>query len=112
DCTPEEPRAGLPAAKSLFYHPLLFGWLCAFVGLYLFAHHVVFRRRWMLLLALLFSVGTILAARRRTIIGVLVGLALGIGLDLSHGRSGLWKRLERWVPAAIGVFVLTVAFLP
>lgn len=105
-------RAGLPSVKSIFYHPQLFGWFCAVVALQLAAHHVVFRRRWMLALSLLFAVGTILSARRRSIIGLGAALGSGIGTELLAGRRGLRQRLGRWLPSTVGIAILVIAFLP
>jgi hypothetical protein len=110
--TPSVARAGLPAIKSLFYHPQLFGWFCAFVALYLFAHHAVLGRRWFLVLGLLFSIGTILSARRRSIVALGVGLAAGIVVDASRGREAMARRLRQWAPSTIGIVVLAIAFLP
>lgn len=109
---PAESRAGLPAIKSLFYHPQLFAWFCALLALYLFAYHAVLRRPWALALALVLSVGTILAARRRAIAAVFAGVVAGIVWEASRGRGGMWRRLGRWVPAAAGTLILFFAFLP
>jgi hypothetical protein len=105
-------RAGLPAIKSIFYHPQLFGWFCGFVALYLFAHHVVLRRPWMAILGLAFSLGLILSARRRAMLGLAAGLGAGFLVDVTRQRSGLVGRAIRWVPSAVGTIVLLVAFLP
>jgi hypothetical protein len=109
---PSAARAGLPAIKSIFYHPQLFGWFCCFVALYLFAHHVVLRRPWMAILALLFSFGVILSARRRAMLGLAVGLGLGFVVDVTRERTGVVGRAVRWVPSAAGTILLLVAFLP
>ncbi len=109
---PSQARAGLPALKSIFYHPQLFGWFCAFIALYLFAHHVVLRRPVFLILGLLFSVATILSARRKAIFGLAAGLGVGVAMDVSRGRAGLRGRLVRWLPSAIGVVAIGIAFLP
>ena len=109
---PFDERVGLPVIKSFFYHPQLFGWLCAVVALHLAAHHVVFRRRWMWLLAMVFSVGTILSARRRAIIALVAGLAAGIASEATVSRQGLRRRILRWAPTTAGIIVLGLAFLP
>lgn len=109
---PSAERAGLPALKSLFYHQQLFGWFCGYVALYLFAHHAKLQRPWMLVLALLFSAGSILSARRRSMIAVLAGLAAGAGAEFLRGGGGVWARIRPWVPAIVGTLVLFVAFLP
>jgi hypothetical protein len=105
------PREGLPSIKSLFYHPVLFAWFAAFVGLYLFAGYVVLRRWWLLIGAGLFSVGTILAGRRRAIIGVAAGLLAGLA---AYARSApSWRgTLRAWWPVGAGAVLLAVVFLP
>lgn len=109
---PSAERAGLPAIKSIFYHPQLFGWFCGFVALYLFAGHAVMRRRWMLVGALLFSVGAILSARRRAILAVAAGLVSGLGISTVAARDGRAAELRRWLPSAAGLVIVTIAFLP
>ena len=105
-------RAGVPQVRSVFYHPQLFGWLCALIALYLFAHYIVMGRRWMLVLALLFSAGTILSARRRSILALGVGLGIGVVADVARRPRGRSPRLKRSLISAASVFVLAAAFLP
>ncbi len=109
---PAEARAGLPAIKSVFYHPQLFGWFCAVIALYLFAHQVVLRKPWLAVLGLAFSLGTILSGRRRAMIALVAALAGGVGLEVLKGRTDLRSRLIRWLPSTVGVAVLALAFLP
>ncbi len=109
---PAAPRAGLPATKSLFYHPQLFAWFCGFLALLLFAHYAMLRRPWMLVLGLLFSLGTILAARRRAILAVVGGVALGLAWEAHRGRAGVWRRMTPWASSAAGLVILALVFLP
>jgi hypothetical protein len=105
------PREGLPSVKSVFYHPVLFAWFSAFVGLYLAAGYVVLRRWWLALGAALFGVATILAGRRRAISSVAVALVGGIVAHFARVRS--WRATARaWWPAAVAALVLALAFLP
>jgi hypothetical protein len=105
------PREGLPSIKSLFYFPVLFAWFSAFIGLYLFAGYVVLRRPILLIGAALFSVGTVLAGRRRAIAGVGAALAGGIAVFADRTRS--WRAVARaWWPAVVGAALVALAFLP
>ena len=105
------PREGLPSVKSLFNFPVLFAWFTAFVGLYLFAAYVVLRRWWLLVGAALFSVGTVLAGRRRAIAGVGAALLAGVA---RYGRSArsLRTTFTAWWPVAASALVIALVFLP
>jgi hypothetical protein len=109
---PRQPRAGVPVIGSVFYHPELFGWLCAVISLYLTAAFVATGRRWMLVLALLFSAGTILSARRRSILGLVAGVAAGVAFGAIGQRRRLKMPSRRWMAAGAATAVLLVAFLP
>src|SRR3954470_5158157 len=109
--TISEPREGLPSVKSLFYHPVLFSWFSAFVGLYLVAGYVVLRRWWLLLGAALFGIGTILAGRRRAIGGLAAALMAGIAAHLAASRS--WRASTRaWWPVVAGALLVALVFAP
>jgi len=106
-----QPREGLPSVKSLFYHPVLFSWFTAFVGLYLVAGYVVLRRWWLLIGAALFGIGTILAGRRRAITGVALALLAGFAAHVRAGRS--WRTSSRaWWPVVAGVVAGALVFAP
>jgi hypothetical protein len=107
----DRPRGTLPALKSLFYHPVLFGWFTAFVALYLSAHFTVTRRWWSLAAALAFSLGPFLSARRRAILALASGLVAGAVRATATTRS--WTEAVRsWAVLAAGVAVIAVVFLP
>lgn len=109
---PSDGRAGLPAVKSLFFHPQLFAWFSGFIGLFLIAHHGLLGRRWMLGLAILFSMATILSARRRAMLSVLGGFLAGVLVDLSGSRRGMTRRFARWAPATLSLVIVSIGFLP
>lgn len=109
---PPDTRAGLPAVKSVFFHPQLFAWFTGFIALFLIAHHSLFRRRWVLGLAILFSMATILSARRRAMLSVLGGFLAGISLDLLGGRRPVARWLTRWAPLAMALIIVSIGFLP
>ena len=105
------PRGQLPSIKSLFYHPVLFSWFTAFIALFLFAYYIVFRRWWLLIAAAAFGLGTLLAARRRTIVGAAIGLGVGLLNQLRHARSR-GGEARSWLPVVASLLVLVVLFLP
>jgi hypothetical protein len=105
------PREGLPNVTSVFYRPVLFAWFCGFVGLFLIAAYVHLRRWWLLVGAGLFSVGTVLAGRRRAIAGIAVALVAGIAAHFAVTRS--WRATGRaWWPAFAGAVLVAIAFGP
>ena len=108
---PGESRAGLPSVKGLFVHPLVFAWFSTFLALFLFAFYAVFRRWWQLLLGAAFSLGMILAARRRAMLALGAGLAGGIVWELAR-RSPLRGVLRGWGPSVATVVLLFIVFLP
>ncbi len=105
------PREGLPSVKSVFYHPVLFSWFTAFVGIYLVAGYVFLRRWWLLLGAAAFSVGTVLAGRRRAIASVGAALIAGIAAFARSERSAR-TTLRAWWPAVVAVVLVGLVFLP
>ncbi len=106
-----DTRGGIPVVASVFNHPQLFGWLSATVSLYLIAHYVVFRRWWMLALAVLFSIGTIVSGRRRSMIAIAAGLVAGAASELVRGR-GVTRRLRSWAAPTVAMLIVVVVFLP
>ena len=106
-----EPRAGLPAIKSVFEHPVLFAWFTGFVALFCFAHYSVLGRWRYLAWMAVFALGPVLAARRRAIIAVVASLAVAFGIDILK-RQPRRALARRWLPVAGVLLVVTVAFLP
>jgi len=106
-----EPRAGLPAIKSVFEHPVLFAWFTGFVALFAFAHYSVLGRRRYLVWMAVFALGPVLAARRRAILAVVAALAVALGIDLLD-RQPRRALARRWLPVAGVLIVVVVAFLP
>lgn len=68
----------LPAVKSLFIHPGVFGWYMSFLALFCLAYAMYDSRARYFLPGLLFLFGCFLSFRARWIFGVLVSLACGI----------------------------------
>ncbi|HUH08885.1 MAG TPA: hypothetical protein VML96_13880, partial [Egibacteraceae bacterium] len=104
-------RGQLPGLTSILRFPVLFSWFAAFVGLFLFAYYVVYRRLWLLIGGLLFGVGVFLSGRRRAIVGVAIALIGGLVAQL---RMGITRRalFRLWAPVAIAALVLVIVFLP
>jgi hypothetical protein len=103
---PAVPRGELPSVRSIFFHPVLYGWFSGFVGLFLFAGYAVYRRPWMLVAGLACSIGVVLSARRRAILALLAGVAAGVASELRRPLDG--RRIIRgWLP--VGALVLLVA---
>jgi hypothetical protein len=104
---PPVPRGGLPSARSIFFHPVLYGWFSAFVALFLFAAYAVYRRWWMLLAGLVATAGVALSARRRAMLALLTGLFTAIAAEVRRPID--WRRLSRaWMPVGAGVLTLTI----
>ena len=104
-------RGGIPSVKSLFFHPVLFGWFTTFCALYLFAGYQVSRRWWMLLGGTLLSLGTILSGRRKPLVGMVAAIAVGFVWSLRRGTS-ITRAVRAWFPIAAAGVVLLVLFLP
>ena len=107
----KQVRGGIVSIKSLFFHPVLFGWFTAFVGLFSFAYYSVFRRWWQLGLAAAFSAGSILSGRRKALVGAGAALAVGAVAQWIHGKDHrAYKRT--WLTIVGSVVVLVLLFLP
>jgi hypothetical protein len=104
-------RGGIPSVKSLFFHPVLFGWFCTFAALYLFAAYQVYRRWWMLLAGTILTLGTILSGRRKPLVGMLVAVAGGVLWSFRRGLA-LPSVIRGWLPVAVAGLFLVVVFLP
>ena len=104
-------REGLPSIKSILHHPTLFAWFATFVALFLFAAHTLYRRWWMLLGALAFSLATFLSARRLALAGLAAALVAGVVAKLG-GTRDVAASVRRWAPAALGTGALVIVFAP
>ena len=106
-----EQRGALNVVKSIFIHPALFAWFTAFAGLVLYAYFLVYRRWWLLLAAVVFSVGTVLSGRRRVLVGMLAALAAA-GAWWLRARPSRRGVLVGAVPVGVSVLLLLVVTLP
>ncbi len=78
-------RVGLPSLQSIFIHPGLFGWYCAFVGLYAFAFWLT-RRRWKYFVYTFFCLIGVAASMRLKPLGA-VAAAGAAGLFFYSARA-------------------------
>lgn len=90
---------------------MLFSWFTAFVGLFLLAGYVVYRRWWLLLAGIAFSAGSLLGGRRRSIAGLAFGLSGGFARWLRR-PDGLRPAFKAWWPVGLSAMLLAVVFLP
>ena len=104
-------RGGTPVVKSLFVHPAPYGYLTAFIGLFLAAQFVITRRwRW-LALAVAFTTGPLLSARRRAILALVAGVVAGVVESVARLRSPL-AVVREWAPVVVGVVLVLALFTP
>jgi len=102
-------RSGTPVVKSLFVHPAPFGWMTTFVALFGYAAYVVTRRwRW-LIVGLAFSLGPMLSARRRAILALIAGLAIGV-VETRRRIPALGSLARTWAPVAGSVVIVLAVF--
>jgi hypothetical protein len=103
-------RGGIDVIGSVFTHPALFGWLTAFISLFLYARFAIRRDWWSIALALTLNAGTLLSGRRAPVIGVLVALAVGGTRLFAAGRvpRRAWAALGG---AALILLVASIALL-
>jgi hypothetical protein len=106
-----EQRGALSVVKSVFIHPALFAWFTAFAGLVLYAYFLVYRRWWLLVAAVVFSVGTVLSGRRRVLVGMLAALAAA-GAWWLRARPSRRGVLVGAIPVVVSVLLLLVVTLP
>ena len=106
-----ERRGELNVVKSVFIHPALFAWFTAFAALVLYAYFLVYRRWWLLLAAVLFSVGTVLSGRRRALLGMLGAFAVA-GAWWLRRRPSRRGVLVGAVPVVASVVLLLAVTLP
>lgn len=103
-------RGGLPSLTSVFTHPVLFAWFTTLIGLYAFAGFLVTRRWWLLIVSGAFSLGVLLAARRKELIGLALSLVMAF---VWHARAtdSAARVLRVWGPMAIGAAIVVLLFL-
>lgn len=101
----ELQRGDLTIVTSVFVHPALYGWLTAFLSLFLYARFAVDRAPWALPLAVIANAGTLLSGRRTPLLGVLAGLVVGAARQLRIARDSV----RTWL--AVGAVIVVVGIL-
>lgn len=102
-------RGQLPGISSILVYVVLFSWFSAFTALFLAAYYLVYRKWWLLALALLFSAGTFLSGRRRALVGLVVAL---VGGAIAQLKLGVARRtlLRIWLPVGAVGLALAIIF--
>ena len=103
-----QQRGSIEVVNSLFTHPALFGWLAAFLSLFLFARFVVLREWWALGLAVAFGGGSVLSGRRIQLVGLLAGVLTAVVRALATGRA----RLQTVLTGAAVLVVISAVAVP
>ncbi len=78
-------RLGMPSVQSVFIHPGLFGWYCAFAGLYAFAFYLT-RRKLKYFALVVFSLLGVVASIRLKPVGAMAA-AMAAGLMVYSARA-------------------------
>ena len=103
-----QQRGSLAVVSSVFTHPALYGWLAAFLALFLYARFSVLGEWWALLLAIGMGAASVLSGRRTPIVGLLVGVLVGIARQFTHGQA----RVRALLTAVVLFGVLAAISLP
>lgn len=99
-------RFGIASIQSIFTHPGLFGWFCAFVALFNLALYFTTKKKKFLFLFIAFAFGVIFSMRRKPIVGVLVATLAGM-LTLP-----LYRKLKVTLALVVLVIFLGLLFGP
>jgi hypothetical protein len=104
----DQRRGSVQVVNSWFTHPALYGWLAAFVSLFLLARFAVLRQWWTLVLGVLVGGAAVLSGRRTPIISVVVSLAVG-ALHQVLSRRMSWRT---WAAIGAGALLVAVVSVP
>jgi hypothetical protein len=104
----DRQRGAIAVVNSWFTHPALYGWLAAFVSLFLLARFAVLRRAWTLVLGVLVGGALVLSGRRTPAISVLISLAVGV-LHQVVGRRASWRA---WAAIGAGAVLVVALSVP
>jgi hypothetical protein len=102
-------RGELTVIKSLFLHPAILAWFSVFAALFLYAQVIIRHRWWLLPIAFLLNVGTILAGRRTSVVGLAVALVVAILWQWPTAAARA-TRLRTMLAMAAGIVIVVVAF--
>lgn len=96
-------RVGIPSVVSIFRHPDVFGWFMSFIGLYAFAFFIIFNKIRYLIFGLLFSFGTLISMRTKSLGGLVGGLFAGLW------PCGITKKIKYGL---LFLFIGVLVFIP
>lgn len=100
----DQQRGALRVVSSLFTHPALYGWISAFLALFLFAWGTSRQGRWSLPLSVALGVASVLSGRRTPILGLAVGVVTAVARQVTVKKARL-----RTVAMAVGLLVVMAA---
>jgi len=96
-------RFGIPIIKSIFVHPGIFGWFCAFVALFNLALYFTTKKKRFFFLFIAFVFGVIFSTRRKPMAGVVVAALMGM--------QALPLRRRIKIGLALGTLAVFLGFL-
>ena len=105
-----QPRGSIEVVNSLFTHPAIYGWLAAFVCLFLSARFAITRERWAIVLATVVGIGTVLSGRRTPIVSLVISLGIGVA-RLAFAGLAKPRILLPFGIAALVVMLVAIATL-
>ena len=100
----DQQRGALQVVSSLFTHPALYGWISAFLALFLFAWGTSRKGRWALPLSVGLGVASVLSGRRTPILGLAVGVVTAVARQVTVKKARV-----RTVAMAVGLLVVMAA---
>ena len=103
-----ETRGTIQVVNSWFTQPGLYGWLAAFVSLFLLARFTVLRRAWTLALALVVGGAVVLSGRRTPAFTIIPSLVVG-ALHQTIARGVSWRP---WAAIGAGALIVAVVSFP
>jgi hypothetical protein len=104
----DQRRGSVHVVNSWFTHPALYGWLAAFVSLFLLARFAVLRQAWALVLGVLVGGAAILSGRRTPV----VSLVISLGVGALHQALGRRLSGRAWAAIAAGAVLVAVVSIP
>ena len=103
-----ETRGTIQVVNSWFTQPGLYGWLAAFVSLFLLARFTVLRSAWTLALALVVGGAAVLSGRRTPAFTIIPSLVVG-ALHQAIARGVSWRP---WAAIGAGALIVAVVSFP
>jgi len=102
-------RVGFPSVQSVFIHPGLFGWYCAFAGLYAFALYLTRRKLKYAVFLSFCLLGVVASMRLKPVGAVAAALAAGLMFYSSRAKVAIVSGTLLLVLVFLAVFRLQIA---